>query len=335
MPARCQQMANIQSRVGRQANRGGRGLSLIELLVSITIGVVLAFAAVNLFLQSKLAYLQDQELARLQENGRYALRYLSHELSMAGFLATEVPGRRVSASESGSQCFDHLMNTATSVEHLDDVSANGTPAGAGPGLPLDCLVAGKLQAGSDLVLVRRTADTPSIFQGEPRGATDPNNIYLRIPMDTGVPGLQRGVGTVPGASLWEYVPQVLFLRRYSVVPGDGVPALCRKRLGRSSNGMAPTECLVEGVENMQIEFGIDETGDRRPDRFDPQPAPDEMAAAVAARIYLLLRSVHPVVGHLDSRFYQLGSHRISAANDSHFRRVMQTTVLLRNTGVFR
>ena len=328
------QGAKVRARM-RQARRLPEGLSLIELLVSIAIGVVLAFAAVNLFLQSKLAYLQDQELARLQENGRYALRYLSHELSMAGFLATELPGRRVGALESGSPCFDYLMNTATPVEHLDNVTVNGASAGTAPGLPPDCLVAGKHQAGSDLVLVRRTADTPSIVAGEQRGATDPDNIYLQIPMDTGLPGLQRGGGTAPGASLWEYLPQVLFLRRYSMAPSDRVPALCRKRPGRSSNRMAPTECLVEGVENMQIEFGIDETGDRRPDRFDPRPAPGAMGAAVAARIYLLLRSVHPVVGHLDNRFYQLGSTRVPAANDRHVRRVMQTTVLLRNVGVFR
>ena len=86
---------------------------------------------------------------------------------------------------------------------------------------------------------------------------------------------------------------------------------------------------------MQIEFGIDETGDRRPDRFDPHPDQVAMAGAVAARVYLLLRSVQPVVGQLDDRFYQLGSKRVPAANDRYFRRVMQTTVLLRNAGVFR
>ncbi len=61
-----------------------QGLSLVELLVAIAIGVVLAFGAMNLLLSSKRSYLQAEELARLQENGRHALRYLSYELTMAG-----------------------------------------------------------------------------------------------------------------------------------------------------------------------------------------------------------------------------------------------------------
>lgn len=303
--------------------------------MSIAIGVVLAFAAVNLLLQSKLAYLQDDELARLQENGRYALRYLSHELSMAGFLATELPGLQVEPSESGSRCFDYLMNILTPLEHFDNVTVNGVPAGAGPGLPPDCLVAGTYRVGADLLLVRRTADAPAIYRGEQRAALDPEDIYLRLPMDSGAPGWQRGNVPAVRASLWEYVPQLLFVRNYSLVRGDAVPTLCRKRLGRSSNRMAPSECLVEGIENMQIEFGIDESGDRQADRFDPQPGPAELATAVAARIYLLIRSVRPMVGHRDDKFYQLGSTRVPPANDGYFRRVMQTTVLLRNTGAFR
>jgi len=331
MPAPHQNIAAARCWAGRWQ----QGLSLIELLVSIAIGVVLAFAAVNLLLQSKLAYLQDEELARLQENGRYALRSLSHELSMAGFLATELPGRRVATAASGSRCFDYLMNTVTPLEHLDNVTVNGVSAGSGPGLPPDCLVAGTYRRGTDLLLVRRTADAPAIYLGEQRAALDPEDIYLRLPLASGAPSLQRGSGPSARSSLWEYMPQLLFIRNYSLVRGDAVPALCRKRLGRSSNRMAPSECLVEGIENMQIEFGLDESGDRQADRFDPQPGPAELATAVTARIYLLIRSVHPMVGHINDRIYQLGSTRVPAANDGHFRRVMQTTVLFRNTGGFR
>lgn len=312
------------------------GLSLIELLVAIAIGVALSFAAVQLFLQSKLAYLQDEEMARVQENGRYALRYLSRELMMAGYLATELPGYRAGTREAGTACFDHLMNTAIALEHINDVSANGTPQAGSQPLPADCLVAGRHQAGTDILLIRRTADSPALFQGERRGAIDRDDIFLGIAGQGGLSGLRRGDEGVTGAmDLWEYLPQLLFLRDYSLTRGDGVPALCRKRLARSSNRMAPTECLIEGIENLQLEFGIDENGDRRADRFDRRPGPGELASAVAARIYLLVRSIHPLPGHVDDKSYSLGATRIAATNDAYYRRVMQTTVLLRNTGLFR
>jgi type IV pilus assembly protein PilW len=99
--------------------------------------------------------------------------------------------------------------------------------------------------------------------------------------------------------------------------------------------MAPTECLVEGIEQLQLEFGIDETGDQLADRFEVAPGLAELRTAVAVRIYLLVRSLHSVAGYVDTRSYTLGSARLEAPNDGYYRRLMQTTVLLRNNGGFR
>jgi hypothetical protein len=96
--------------------------------------------------------------------------------------------------------------------------------------------------------------------------------------------------------------------------------------------MAPAQCLVEGIENLQLEFGIDDDGDAQPDRFESAPDAAELAAAVAARIYLLVRSIHPVPGHVDDRSYVLGQTRVAPPLDAHYRRLLQTTVLLRNRG---
>jgi Tfp pilus assembly protein PilE len=311
------------------------GLSLVELLVAIAIGVVLSFGAMNLVLQSKKSYLRSEQLARMQENGRHALRYLSYELSMAGYLATQLPRTAISSSESGSACFDHLMLTATPLEHVNNVLASGKPGSGGWSLPADCPVAGRHQPGSDLLLVRRTASFPTVADGKRLGDTDPESLYLEQAGPYATLRLGRGDAIAATGELWEYLPQLLFLRNYSAVSGDGVPALCRKRPGRSSNRMAPTQCLVEGIEQLQLEFGIDETGDQLADRFEVAPSPSGLRAAVAVRIYLLVRSLHPVAGYTDTRSYTLGSTRLAAPNDGYYRRLMQTTVLLRNNGSFR
>ncbi|MBP6682491.1 MAG: PilW family protein [Halioglobus sp.] len=312
-----------------------RGLSLVELLVALAIGVVLCFGAMNLLLHSKLSYLEAEELARLQESGRHALRYISYELAMAGHLAALLPGTRVPPVESGSPCFDHLMQTQRAVEHLNDVNPAGEPGAGGTGLPADCLLAGRHIPGTDVLLTRRSASAPAAVGAVPGGGVNADDLYLLAAPDYASYQLQRGgAGLQARGELWEYLPQVLFLRNYSRSVGDGVPALCRKRPGRSANGMAPAECLVEGVENLQLEFGIDEDGDHRPDRYEPAPDAAQLQAAVAARIYLLLRSIHPLPGHRDERSYFLGNRRVTAAEDGHYRRLMQTTVLLRNQGGF-
>jgi type IV pilus assembly protein PilW len=317
-----------------------RGLSLVELLVALAIGVVLCFGAMNLLLHSKLSYLEAEELARLQENGRHALRYISYELAMAGHLAALLPVTRVPPVESGSPCFDHLMQTQWAVEHLNDVNSAGEPGAGGPGLPADCLLAGRHIPATDILLTRRSASAPAATGAVPGAevpgvGVDADDLYLLAAPDYASYQLQRGgAGLQARGELWEYLPQVLFLRNYSHSVGDGVPALCRKRLGRSANGMAPTECLVEGVENLQLEFGIDDDGDHLPDRYAVAPDAAQLQAAVAARIYLLLRSIHPLPGHSDDRAYALGSRRVEAARDGHYRRLMQTTVLLRNQGGF-
>lgn len=318
---------------GSPRRASSRGLSLIELLVAIAIGVVLSFGAMNVLLASKMSYLQADELARMQENGRYALRYLAFELTMAGYLATRSPGLSIGSSEAGTPCFDHLMDSAVPLEHINDVTANGLAGTGGRTLPADCRVRGGHRPGTDILLVRRTVSSPVVAAGEHNGAVDADTIYLYSSPLYDAHRLQRGGGGMAArGSLWEYVPQLVFVRNYALSIGDEIPTLCRKRQGRASNRMAPTECLVEGIENLQLEFGIDETGDMRADRFEQAPDPVELRSAVAARIYLLVRSVHSIAGHVDDRFYDLGSTRVAAARDGHYRRVMQTTVLLRNNG---
>jgi type IV pilus assembly protein PilW len=173
-----------------------------------------------------------------------------------------------------------------------------------------------------------------VSAGNRLAGTDADGLYLEHAGTYASPRLERGNVVSAAGDLWEYLPQVLFLRDYSSTRGDGVPTLCRKRPGRSSNRMAPTECLVEGIEHLQLEFGIDESGDQLADRFEASPGPVDLQAAVAVRIYLLVRSVHPVAGYTDTRSYSLGSTRVSAPNDGYYRRLMQTTVLLRNNGSF-
>ena len=144
-------------------------------------------------------------------------------------------------------------------------------------------------------------------------------------------------GGTAGALLdwWEYAPQILFIRDYSIATSDGIPTLCRKGLSNSANDKGDTECLVEGVENMQIEIGVDKDGDQQADYFVANPSGVELQSAIAARVYLLVRSVNPIAGYTNDKSFMLGQTSVAAPADGFYRRILQTTVLLRNSEAYK
>ena len=67
-------------------SRTRRGFSLIELMVAITLGLLLTAGLVQLFTSTKVTFNTNDALARVQENGRFALENLKRELREAGTL---------------------------------------------------------------------------------------------------------------------------------------------------------------------------------------------------------------------------------------------------------
>jgi type IV pilus assembly protein PilW len=60
-------------------------MTLVEIMVAITISLVLLSGVMQIFLSSKQTYRMNEELARLQENGRVVLDLLSRDIRMTGF----------------------------------------------------------------------------------------------------------------------------------------------------------------------------------------------------------------------------------------------------------
>ncbi len=60
------------------------GLSLIELMIALTIGLIIMLGVVQVFAASRTAYQLSEGLARVQENSRFAMDSLQRELRMAG-----------------------------------------------------------------------------------------------------------------------------------------------------------------------------------------------------------------------------------------------------------
>src|SRR5690606_41393549 len=115
-------------------------LSLIELMIAITLGLVLMAGVMQVFLSSRITFSTHQAMSRVQETGRLAMEFLSRDIRMAGFMGC--------ASRSPGAVF---MDTAGDLGGLQKDFEKGIEGFTSP-------VAGlTTKAGTD-VLVVRTAD---------------------------------------------------------------------------------------------------------------------------------------------------------------------------------
>jgi len=66
------------------------GLTLIEIMVALLIGAFLLAGVIQIFIANKQTYRVQENLSRIQENGRFAVDYLSRYIRMAGYV-TKTP----------------------------------------------------------------------------------------------------------------------------------------------------------------------------------------------------------------------------------------------------
>jgi len=305
-----------------------QGFTIVELLVAMGLGLTLIAGAVNVFISNNRSAMQDEQVSIMMDNGRFLSRLISRELAMAGFWGKYLDVATIAQDASavvslGNDCGDGVNPWALDLQALQLVN-NATQAAVNANF--DCLP-DEIQAGTDVIAIKRVADRET-----PDAALQAGTIYMR----TNGAGATMFGGTVPpvlgGTEVnWTYVPTIFYVRNYSITVGDGLPALCMATL--RTVAAAPTMrngCLVDGVEDLQIEFGIDDDRDFVADHYDAAPTVAEMRNAVSARIFVLARSIAPVPNYVNDKTYNLGAKVVAPANDGFYRRVFTTTVVLRN-----
>ena len=60
------------------------GLSLVELMISITLGLILMAGVVQMFASSTITFKSQQSISRIQETGRLAIEFMSKDIRAAG-----------------------------------------------------------------------------------------------------------------------------------------------------------------------------------------------------------------------------------------------------------
>lgn len=336
---------------------------MIELLVALAIGSFLIIGAVTVQSQTRKSFDVGEAQARLQENARFVLSTLESDLQMAGLYGYTQDTNAVMFDDNGTL-------TAPKNMRITSAAVTGVPASlndCGDNFVIDVLVpvtamngawglkcdadGGGQVAGTDLLVVRHSAPgnvaatkTKLQVYSERRAAQVNTRLFVG----------DKAPDTVK-ANLNE-VRDMVMQAYYISVDSDnypGVPALRVKSLTTDGTGPVITDReLIRGVEDMQVQFGIDPGADVMPKDGKPDdPGGDGMAdlvngyaqryvdagdallssgQVVSVRVWVRVRADHEEVGFTDDRNYQYANVKFQP-ND-HFRRVvLSRTIFLRNS----
>jgi type IV pilus assembly protein PilW len=312
------------------------GFSVVEIMIGMTLSLALAIAVVTVFVNNSYSFGQDDNISRMQDNARHALREIAFDISMAGHYADLHVPDIVTPDATlaiGTDCgpvgelnWMYRTNDTVSGESLS-IAAIDNAVNADVIANHSCFAAGELQDGTDVVVIRRVAGA------EAAGLTA-GTVYLRT---NGTAGLlyQAPMPVAPSVVVaspradWAYRPSIYFIRKFANTPGDDLPTLCRKVLIGVGPNMT-TECLATGIENLQIEYGIDTSEDGHPNVYMTNPTITDMQDVVAARIFLVAHTTDIDTRYTNDKTYSVSNSENFEPDDSFHRRVFSTSVSIQN-----
>ncbi|QDZ27208.1 PilW family protein [Noviherbaspirillum sp. UKPF54] len=332
------------------------GLSLVELMVAITIGLLLVLGITTLITQQSSASNELSKSSQQIENGRYAMQLLQDDIELAGYY-----GEYYNLAAAPATMPDACATAAADLDAAIPLPIQGYDSPSTIPDPLSaCLSDANHVAGTDILVIRRT-DTTSI----PIASAAAGQVYLQSGLDVSL-NFSKVMGTGSDTTVFTLKKKdgsLAPLRKYLVdiyyvspcnVPASGsactgssddngkpVPTL--KRMQLSVSGGAPAFAvtpLVEGIQNLQLDYGIDTDSDGAPDYYTSGTYQQDGATAlttadwaniVTIRINLLARNNETSVGYVDKKTYNLGNAgTVGAFNDGYKRHLFSGIVRVVN-----
>ena len=311
------------------------GLSLVELMVAMAIGIFLIAGAITVFGKTRDLYRVNEDTARLQEVARYAMSTIEADVRMANYWGlnnrADLISNSVDATDYGTACgTDWAVDVVRYVDGTNGGSANSYDNYLG------CAATGSPEDAADVLTIRRAA-TAALTPAE----TTARNGQLKIATTR----IQATIFDGPTMPAGFTQVRELITRSYYVAsdpePTDplvGQPALRRKSLGMVGGAIdVADELIIEGIEDLQFQVGIDTNADPDqdadyyvdPTNLDATLGPGD--AVVAVKVWLLARSNRQEVGFTDSRSYQYADRATFVPGDSFRRLLVGKTIQLRNS----
>ena len=255
-----------------------RGFTLVELMVALTIGLVLLAGVAQVFASNKQAYRYNESLSELQDNGNFAMQFITTQLANAGRVPNPQLFNRAGQDPNDWSVLEAMVYPAA------NLPVSGTEGGAGN----DTLII-------NIAYPNTIATPPTDCSGASIPA--PGNFSLGNNF-----GISNTITIATGAS--------------------GRPSLF-------CNGVE----IIEGVENLQVEYGVDTDGDRMVDRYykiNAVPAVN-IRDILTVRVALMIATVKEARSEQTSTTIKdLAGTSVTLSNDKRLRQVYTATVRLHN-----
>jgi type IV pilus assembly protein PilW len=312
-----------------KARRTMEGISLVELMIAMVLGLLVLAGLASLFAGSSAARNEMERSSRQIENGRFAMELLGEDLRMAGFFGELNVAVVPTPAALPDPCSVNVAEWSAAIPIPIQGYDNGV--GAPACMPAD------VKPDTDILVVRRVSTCEAAAAGcEPLVGNAP---YIQVskcsagepPENVATPfimGLQGGANfnlrlrnCAVAAGMRRYYVRMYYISTDNG-QGEAIPTLKRLDL----NGLTWTQTpLVEGIEELNIEYGIDwavvpggTLGDGNPDAYTTDPtnftAPgcttctpaNNWFNVVTARVNLLARNIDPSPNYVDTKTYSLG-----------------------------
>lgn len=303
------------------------GVTLVELMVAVVVGLLLILGVIQIYLTTKQSYNAQAELARMQESGRFAMDLITRDLRRAGFWGGNVDTTTI---EGNPGRFAPVADTCNDSDWARMIAWRVTGLNNGG---VGYLCAAGRNTDADLLTIRYAGPEPII---PPATIAPDGTLYLRSTLFAGrlMRGDNEAINTLPaldGGTPDHLLPQVrpLVSHAYYIANsaqtcnGAAIPALWRVRL--LPGGTIGADEIAPGIEQLQVRFL--ENGS-----YVDANLVTSWPDVTAVRVWLLARSNCPEQGLGSAPTYQMADVTTWPATPDNFRRHLYvSTVMLRNT----
>lgn len=277
-----------------------KGVSLIELMIAMVVGLVLMAGVGTVYMSSKRNYQARDQLSLMDESARIALNALTKHLEHAGY-----------ATPSKLALGDYMY--ALGDANPPQASCGGTETGVHKDLNLTTFASRATQDNYKPDSVNTTGDAVSVrFLGDPLLFTDCANGQLPVNCQ---------VGTAPS------MEAALIYNTFFVNDSGGQPSLMCS--GSRNTSAAP---IVPGIENIQFLYGVDVNTDSAVDQYMDATAVETAGywqRVISIKAGILVRSLEPVLPTAEAQSYQVLDVALTR-NDRFQRAVYSAVIHLRN-----
>jgi len=308
------------------------GLSLIELMVSITLGLLILSGVAFVFVNASSARNEVERTSRQIENGRYAVEVISDDLRLAGFYGELNVG---AVAVPGALPVDQCSLAAADWNAWIPLHVQGYDNGAGFNQATCPLT--NYKANTDILLIRRARACLAGIAG--CEAAIGGKAYLQVSLCASevIAHKLGNQGTetfdlmkkdcANNAERRQYFVHIYYVSTDNG-SGQNVPTLKRLEL---DGGAWTTTALVEGIEEFNVEYGLDTNGDGAPDSYAVSLATvADWTNVVSVQLHILARNLETSPGFALSKTYSLGAGVAPIVLADGFRRHVYSSLVRLN-----